>query len=151
LIPDLIREYRAVYRVVAVEMAVTYPGVADLLAGLHDLVRLGVATSKPLAFTEPILEALGFASMFEVVEGPGLTKPESKRDTMERAIKLMADTSEVGALVMVGDRHHDIEAGIDHGAQTIGVTWGFGSRAELVGAGADHIVDHPWEILEFAR
>jgi len=150
LIPDLIRDYRAAYRIVAVEMAVTYPGVADLLAGLHNHVRLGVATSKPLTFTDPILEALGFASMFEVVAGPSLTKSESKRDTMARAIKLMEDTSEVGALVMVGDRHHDIEAGIDHGARTIGVTWGFGSRAELTHAGADYIVDHPSEIIELA-
>lgn len=47
---------------------------------------------------------------------------------------------------MVGDRHHDIDAGRALSTRTIGVTWGSGSRAELVDAGADAIAATPAEL-----
>jgi len=47
---------------------------------------------------------------------------------------------------MIGDRRHDIEAGRVFGLRTVGVTWGFGSRDELIESGADTIVDDPSEI-----
>jgi phosphoglycolate phosphatase len=50
--------------------------------------------------------------------------------------------------VMVGDRHHDVDAGRAHGLHTIGVTWGIGSAAELGEAGADHVVDAPSQLEE---
>lgn len=40
--------------------------------------------------------------------------------------------------VMVGDTRLDVEAGKANGMRTIGVTWGYGSRAEL--AAADEMV-----------
>jgi len=147
LIPRLIEDYRAAYQPISVEMALTYPGIVELLDSLDGLGRLGVVTSKPLVYAEPILHALGFVSTFEVIEGPGLTKIESKPLTMARALARLAETADIGALTMIGDRRHDIEAGGHHSATTIGVTWGFGSREELTEAGADHIVDHPDEIL----
>jgi len=151
LIPLLIEDYRAAYQPISVELAATYPGMAELLGSLNGHVRLGVVTSKPLLYTVPILEALGFLAMFEVIEGPELTEVEPKTVTMERALVRLARTAELAALTMIGDRHHDIEAGTEHAATTIGVTWGFGSREELIEAGADYIVDHPDEILAISR
>jgi phosphoglycolate phosphatase-like HAD superfamily hydrolase len=34
-----------------------------------------------------------------------------------------------------------------HGIPVAGVTWGYGSVAELLGAGADHLVDRPDELV----
>lgn len=147
LVPQLIKDYRAVYQPLSLELAATYPGITELLDSLTGRVRLAVVTSKPLAYAVPILETLGFASLFEVIEGPGLTEIEEKPVTMARALTRLALTTETGAVTMIGDRSHDIEAGAQHSARTIGVTWGFGTRKELTNAGADHIVDHPNEIL----
>jgi phosphoglycolate phosphatase len=44
---------------------------------------------------------------------------------------------------MVGDRHHDMRAGRTLGLATVGVLWGIGSRAELVEAGAQYLVETP--------
>ena len=47
---------------------------------------------------------------------------------------------------MIGDRAHDVEGAHQHGIPCIGVTWGFGSRAELEAAGAEYIADTPEEL-----
>jgi phosphoglycolate phosphatase len=42
---------------------------------------------------------------------------------------------------MIGDRKHDLIAARQNGIQSIGVTYGYGDRAELEAAAADAIVD----------
>jgi phosphoglycolate phosphatase len=49
--------------------------------------------------------------------------------------------------VMIGDRRDDVEAAKANRVRSIGVTWGYGSRAELELAGAEHIVDSVAELL----
>ncbi len=41
---------------------------------------------------------------------------------------------------MIGDRMHDIEAANEHGIDSIGVLWGYGTFEELREEGAAHIV-----------
>ena len=48
---------------------------------------------------------------------------------------------------MIGDRRFDIEGARANGVRAVGVTWGFGSREELIEAGADAIVSRPEELL----
>jgi HAD superfamily hydrolase (TIGR01509 family) len=50
-------------------------------------------------------------------------------------------------MVMVGDMHHDIEAGTAAGAITIGVKTGVCSEAELYAAGASLVLDSVKDIL----
>ncbi len=49
-------------------------------------------------------------------------------------------------IVMVGDRHHDVDGAIANGLDSIGVTFGYGDRAELADAGATYIVDSVAEL-----
>jgi phosphoglycolate phosphatase-like HAD superfamily hydrolase len=53
--------------------------------------------------------------------------------------------------MMVGDRSHDILGAKKNGVYSLGVTYGYGTKEELVGAGADSIVDSPQEIMEIAK
>jgi phosphoglycolate phosphatase len=55
---------------------------------------------------------------------------------------------------MIGDREHDVRAARRTGVHSIGVLYGFGSRAELEGAGAEGICarveDLPATIASFS-
>ena len=62
-----------------------------------------------------------------------------KADVIAYALETAGITDKVQA-VMVGDRHHDIEGGIENDLETVGVLFGYGSREELNKAGAHHIV-----------
>lgn len=52
-----------------------------------------------------------------------------------------------GDAVMIGDRHLDLEAAAANGLRGIGVTWGYGSRAELEESDPWAIVDSPEALL----
>jgi phosphoglycolate phosphatase len=125
------------------ETAVT-PGVVDALAALDGAGRrLGVATSKPRPFAEPLLEVLGMRRYFAAVAGPELDATgEDKTTTVGKALRALGATG--GA--MVGDRSFDMVAARAHGLLAVGVAWGIGSRAELDAAGAERIVAMPAEL-----
>ena len=144
----LLDTYRAGYRTTSTDLDVSYPGVPELLENLRTRTRLGVVTSKPATYVIPILDALGFSEMMEVMEGPSLSESEAKPATLARALDRLGVATGLDSVFMIGDRYHDIEAGQSAGVRTIGVTWGFGSREELTAAGADFVVDTPAEISE---
>ena len=50
--------------------------------------------------------------------------------------------------LVVGDMGVDIQMGKAAGAKTCGVTWGNGSREDLMAAGADFIIDSMSELCE---
>lgn len=50
--------------------------------------------------------------------------------------------------IYIGDSEVDIRTGYAAGARTIGVSWGFRSRAVLEEAGAEYVVDTVQELLE---
>ena len=139
----VIASYRAVYATLSVELAATFPGLVEVLDELGATHPLGVVTSKPLRYAQPILDALGFSTRFGIMEGPGLTEVEAKTVTLGRAL---AASGPDRVAVMVGDRRHDVEAAAAHGIASIGVTWGFGDLDELRSAGAGAVIDHPREL-----
>jgi phosphoglycolate phosphatase len=49
---------------------------------------------------------------------------------------------------MIGDRSHDVLGAKANGMAAIGVTYGYGSRDELVAAGARHLCATPRAVLE---
>jgi len=150
LVEALVRDYRDVYVAASVALARSYPGVPEAVHALAATTRLAVCTSKPRVYAVPILDALGLTPLFEFIEGPDTTETETKGDTLARLLAALGPTLDVRASVMVGDRRHDVEAAHEHGLTAVGVSWGYGSRAELEAAGADRILDRPAELLELA-
>ena len=139
-----IASYRERYAVASLTDTAAFPGIADVLARLAgEGHRLGVATSKPGPFAEPLLETLGLLGFFEVVAAPEMDLAvQSKTETVGQALAALG--ARRGA--MVGDRSFDMIAARAHGLRAVGVGWGIGGRDELTAAGADVIVATPAEL-----
>jgi phosphoglycolate phosphatase len=138
--------YRTSYREISLTHTTVVPGMPAALEALGQDHVLVVVTSKPTAFARPIVEHLGLDGAFDGVHGPELDElAEPKAVTLARALAEVAVGTDPSRAVMVGDRHHDIDAGIACGCTTVGVTWGSGAREEL--AGADLVVDTPAELV----
>jgi phosphoglycolate phosphatase len=119
-------------------------GVGEVLEALAPRRALAVATSKPVEFAQPILETLGLARLFRAIVGPPLDpRGEPKRETVARAL----DALGLRDAALVGDRQHDVAAARANGIASVGVLWGIGSQAELVEAGAEHLVEAPGDLL----
>jgi phosphoglycolate phosphatase len=139
---DVVVAYRADYREHMLDRTTLMPGVADAVRAIAAVRPACVVTSKPAALSAPIVEHLGLGDVMQFVEGPSLAmEQETKTQTLGRAMARL----EIG--VMVGDRHHDVDAGWDHGLLTVGVLWGMGSLEELTDAGADHVVADPADLV----
>jgi len=124
-----------------------YEGIDDVLTALGNSGhRLFVATSKPHVFADRIIDHFGLRHHFERVFGSELDGARvDKGDLLEYALNEAAvDPSRT---LMIGDRSHDMVGARNNGMKAIGVLYGYGSKDELIGAGASHVCATPAAIL----
>jgi phosphoglycolate phosphatase len=125
-----------------------YDGIGDVLTTLGQSGRrMFVATSKPHVFAERIIDHFGMRHHFEHVFGSELDGTRvDKSDLLAYALKTASvDPSKT---LMIGDRSHDMIGARNNGIQGIGVLYGYGSRDELIEAGALHVCATPQAILD---
>ncbi|MDE6111560.1 MAG: HAD family hydrolase [Eubacterium sp.] len=117
-----------------------YNGVQKLLEELkNNGKRLILATSKPQAFTDRIMEHFDLAKYFEFIAGSNMDGTRSKKaDVIEYALQ-QCNITDKSTAVMVGDRMHDIIGAKAVGIDSIGVEYGYGDYEELNNAGATYI------------
>lgn len=113
-----------------------YSGVEDMLDTLKSAgLKLAVATSKPEVYARRILDKFGLSKYFEVICGIPLNNEHmTKAQVIARAINELGAANKQAAL-MVGDRDYDVAGAHQNGIECLGVTYGYGSREELEGAG----------------
>jgi phosphoglycolate phosphatase len=135
--------YRARYREASLHETTVFEGIPAALGALGEQHVLAVATSKPLAFAEPLLTALDLRGAFDHVAAPDLdAHHEDKAATIRSALSAVGTQR----AVMVGDRSFDVVGAHACGIPAVGVSWGIGTTDELAGGGADRIVDEPGEL-----
>ena len=140
-----VEAYRAHYRAHGAAESAPFDGMPELVGELAVERTVAVVTSKAQALAEPLLTALRMRDSFAGVFGPSLgARGEPKTETLARALDALGLAP--ADAVLVGDRRYDVAAARAHGAESIGVTWGIGSRVELEAAGAGAIVDTPHEL-----
>ena len=124
-----------------------YDGIPDALAALAATGHtLYVATAKRTIFARRILDHFGLSPAFRTIYG---SEPGGALDRKGDLIAhiLAREAIPAGAAVMVGDRHHDIAGARGNGLPAIVVAWGYGGRAELEAAGANHVAAHPRDLV----
>jgi len=123
-----------------------YPGIPaalDALGGVGG--RLFVATSTPAVFADRIVRHFALAHHFGGVYGPELDGRLDDKADLLRHLLATEGLDPTGA-VIVGDRYADILAGSANGVRAIGVLWGYGSRQELLDAGATAVCAAPGDL-----
>lgn len=126
------------------------PGIPELCAKLKSLgYRLAVATCKPWAYCDPILESCKLSKCFEVVAGSlhnGI--PEEKSAVIQEALRLLSVQPDEA--LMIGDRAYDVVGARAFGIPCVGVEFcGYADARELEDAGAVAIVATPKELEKY--
>lgn len=123
-----------------------YDGIPELLKALKLCgVRLAVLSNKPHPQTVNVINNLFGSGVFDYVLGqkpefPVKPNPEALIHLIESAGVSLEDA------VNIGDSNVDIILGRNAGIDSIGVSWGFRGRNELLAAGAERIADTPSQI-----
>lgn len=134
--------YREYFSVSGLFENTPYGGITEMLTALKERgIVLAVATSKPEKFAARIIEHFGWSELFPLVCGATMDSSRSRKgDVIAYTLtQLGISESDKSSVLMIGDRHHDIDGAKENGLASLGVLWGFGDEAELKNAGADSI------------
>lgn len=147
---DAVTFYREYFKMKGMFENHVYKHIPSVLQELKDEgKRLFVATSKPTVFARQILEHFQMAHYFEEIVGSNLDGTRiAKTEIIQHILHTYHDL-EKEHVVMVGDREHDIIGARQVGIDSIGVMYGYGSKEELVAAGATHIIKDVENIKKF--
>jgi phosphoglycolate phosphatase len=128
--------YRRSYNAVAATVSPPFPGARELLERLRGGgFRLALATSKPEHTARDVVEAHGLAPLLHLVAGADhVAGRVGKALVIASALERLGLDPATDDVVMVGDRHHDVEGAAEHGVPTLGVRWGYAEPGELDGA-----------------
>lgn len=135
--------YRERFGAVGLFENAVYPGIAEAVAAVRAAgIATYVATSKPHVYATRIVAHFGLDPLFDGVYGSELDGARvEKGDLIAHA--LAEQRLDPARVVMIGDRQHDAIGARRCGVRVIGVTWGYGTEAELRAHGAEAIADAP--------
>lgn len=124
-----------------------YSGIPQMLEELRRMgKKLGVATSKPEPFAVSVLQYFGLEGYFEFICGGPMDEGKSGKDRVIAAALGFCKVNDKSRIIMVGDREYDVYGARANGLDCIGVLYGYGSRNELVHAGAVRLADTVFDI-----
>ncbi len=142
LVEPAMAAFRERYKSTGFKECSLYPGTELMLSTLKDhQCQLRVVTSKAQQVAEQMLEHFSLADYFSGVWGS--EKGRSKSESL-----LLAKAKTADKTFMVGDRKYDIQAAIACDTMHAAVLWGFGSKAELVQAGATCLVNDQSQLTQ---
>ncbi|MBD5632431.1 MAG: HAD family hydrolase [Clostridia bacterium] len=126
-----------------------YEGVLTLLHNLEaEGKTLILATSKPEPFAEKIVKHFEIDRYLRHIAGATFNSERCEKPDVIRYALEKAQITELDETVMVGDRKYDILGAKANGIKSVGVLYGYGTKEELIGAGADYLALTPQDIIE---
>lgn len=143
----IVREMKRQYSDTWYHWSAPYPGIHAMLDHLISLpLKLGVLSNKPDEFTTVIVEHFFPLVPWAAIRGarPGIPVKPAPDAALDIAREWALPPEQI---LFIGDTSTDILTAVHAGMPSLGVTWGFRDRDELLHHGAHSIVDHPSGIL----
>nr|MBE6544822.1 HAD family hydrolase [Oscillospiraceae bacterium] len=144
---DAIEKFREYYNVYGWWDNKVYEGIENLLASLKaEGKTLVLATSKPEDTAIKIMKLFGLDKYFDFLGGAAGDNRDHKWQVLDYSLNAVgADRSKA---ILIGDRMYDAEGAKVCGIDSIGVSWGHGSREELESSGFTLLADTPREVKD---
>lgn len=138
----LVELYRENFSTKGIFQNTVYPGIPELLRELNAKgKKLLIVTGKPTEFAERIADYFGVADCFAKVCGiPMDNEAMTKEQTLQGALDFLGKP-DLSRCLMIGDRHHDIEAAHVCHMDGAYVLYGYGSEEEANICKAEFVVD----------
>lgn len=141
--------YRERYVPIGIHETQLYPGIIDILEAIKQKgLRIGMATSKPEGMAEEVARYLEIKDYFDIICGADL---HGSRQTKEDVLNKLFENSnfEKEESVLIGDTKFDMEGANKMGIDSLGVSWGTGTREEMTSEGAIEVFDDYETLIDY--
>ena len=151
-VSEVLEYYNGCYKRHLTNKTHPYNGIIDMLKRLQEKnISLGVCTNKQQFAADEIISAMFPVDMFGAVIGDqkGLPRKPDPAKVLKIADQFNVKPERVAYF---GDTSVDMETAHNAGFLSIGVTWGFRPKSELIESGAEIIINHPselWQHVDF--
>lgn len=128
-----------------------YDGIPHLLEYLKDKgIKIAVFSNKPHNQAVENVEAFFGKGYFDCIRGE---RPETPKKPAPDGALLVCRALGVKPedCLYLGDTNTDMKTGIAASMDTVGVTWGFRDREELLSLKPKFLVDHPSQVEEIIQ
>ena len=147
---DAIEKFREYYNIYGWWDNKVYDGIRELFAKLRKTgKKIILATSKPEDTAKKIMSLFGLDVYFDFLGGASGDTRDNKWQVLEYSMQSVG--ADPARTVLVGDRMYDAEGAAVVGIDSIGVSWGHGTKEELAAAGFSAIVNTPEELFELLK
>ena len=141
-------DYNTAYNADTSYLTVPFDGIRETLDAMKSMgIRMAILSNKPHFATCGVITSLFGEGYFDCVYGQREDVPIKPDPTA--VLRIM---SELGAraedCLYIGDTGTDMKTGKNAKLCTVGVTWGFRTKDELLQNGADRIIDEPCQLLD---
>ncbi|MBN1804770.1 MAG: HAD family hydrolase [Sedimentisphaerales bacterium] len=146
LIDKVLLKMRKKYTQICLDKTRPYKGMEETVAELAKMgVKLAVLTNKDQEMAQQIVNH--FFAGFQIVKGTTAAVPVKPEpfEVLQLLEKLNVRPEEA---IFVGDSGIDVQTAKAANIKAVGVSWGFRGRKELLEAGADVVIDYPYQLLE---
>ena len=124
-----------------------YPGIPELLDTLTARgLKMAVLSNKPDQNTKIVVAKLLPKWRFDVVAGEraGIPRKPDPGAALSIAEQLGIAPQ---AWLYLGDTNTDMKTAVGAGMYPVGALWGFRTRQELMGSGAEVVIENPMQLL----
>ena len=141
-------DYNAAYNANTSYLTAPFDGIKEALDTIKSRgIKMAILSNKPHFATCGVITELFGEGYFDVVYGQRENVPIKPDPTAVLGIM-----GEMGATaeqcLYIGDTGTDMKTGKNAGLCTVGVTWGFRGKDELLENGADIIIEKPCQLLD---
>lgn len=142
--------YRERYVPIGLYETEIYPGTEKMLNNLKKAGKyIAMATSKPQNMAEEVLKHLKIEKYFDMVMGAELHGPRQSKKAVLEALFEKLENKDKTKYIMIGDTCFDIDGANAVGIDSIGVSYGFGNRAEMLERGAIIMAETTDDVTRF--
>lgn len=125
-----------------------YPGILETLEALSQKgLHFAVASNKYQEGTEQLVEKFFGRYDFVAILGQRDGKPIKPDPLIVAEAMEGVEGIALDEVVYCGDSDVDMQTGIGAGVRTVGVTWGFRTREELLAYSPWRLIDYPTELI----
>lgn len=124
-----------------------YDGIEDMLSCIKDTGKtIIIATSKPEFFAKQILDSFNISKYFDFIVGATLDEKRNHKDEVLNYILQNCNIANKQNCVLVGDTKFDAIGAKAVNIDCIGVSYGFGTKQELLDNSVITIADSPEDL-----